>query len=220
MLAAGNRPGVVEVSRFQTRLEAEVAEVWHTKMLRALGAILTNGSDGGEGGGVNPTDETRRRIGAASKGRKWSSEAREKQSQRLRGRVVSEEQRKGMCKIPDEKQREVVRLYEQGFGKHAIAARLGLNASNLKSILKRFGVNMRSHAEGLTLSLTRPERLDSLRSAARMARVKRMGKDRMEVSVKELITTLLSATPRPSDRSIARRVGVSYTTVRRVRLAL
>jgi hypothetical protein len=83
------------------------------KCLKRSGVQLTNFTDGGEGGGVNPTPETRQRLStaakkrgvseacqlakvAAKKGKPLSEEQKAKQSAKQKGAVFTEEHRRNI----------------------------------------------------------------------------------------------------------------------------
>ena len=70
-------------------------EVFWISHFRLLGCDLTNSCDGGEGA-VNPSKETRSKIGAAHRGKVISSEQREKLRAANLGKVMSCEARKKM----------------------------------------------------------------------------------------------------------------------------
>lgn len=97
LLSEGVRPFMVIVDSFQTDEQALEAERRWIPHYRASGADLTNATEGGEGmAGYTPTDETRKRLGDARRGKPQSKECIEKRAARLRGMKRTEEQRKRM----------------------------------------------------------------------------------------------------------------------------
>jgi len=101
--------GWIECSNDETAFELEKGII---KCLRRMGVILTNFTDGGEGG-KNPTEETRHRLSeaakkrgvsekchqariAAKKGKPLSEEQKQKQSEAMKGKKFTEEHRRNI----------------------------------------------------------------------------------------------------------------------------
>lgn len=93
------------------------------------------------GGGVNiPTEETRRKISKANKGRKWTKEQKKACSERQKGRVISEEAKEHM------RQAQIGRKHSEETKKKISEANKGKNVSDeTKAKLSEAAKNRFSH---------------------------------------------------------------------------
>lgn len=91
---ADNGSVLIEAIRFVPISDADAAEVQEIANARKSGCDLLNQTIGGIGmTGFRPSDETRRKIGAAATGRRLSHQQKERIRLFMRGRVVSDETR-------------------------------------------------------------------------------------------------------------------------------
>jgi len=88
--ARGLMPGIFEIESVSDE-QADGAERFWIAYFKYIGADLTNGTDGGEGG--SPTPEVRARLSSANLGKTHSAEVRAKISSTSRGRKKSEDTR-------------------------------------------------------------------------------------------------------------------------------
>jgi hypothetical protein len=87
LLDRGMQVSIVVLEEVDDRGDWEEAERFWIASFRAMGMPLLNLTDGGEGtAGIRRSDETRRRIGDAQRGRKLSPERCKRMSEAFRGR--------------------------------------------------------------------------------------------------------------------------------------
>jgi hypothetical protein len=87
----GDRPILRQIQRLSAS-EAPSSEKYWIRHFREAGCPLVNSTDGGEGSlGVVVSDETRRKLSLAHKGRSFSPEHSRKISESLKGRKFTEE---------------------------------------------------------------------------------------------------------------------------------
>ena len=98
LACVGKKPEIVSIERFDSEDECYAAEIEWIRVCRASGKRLTNLKDGGSGprGRMAPrvfrhTEEAKRKIAEASRGRPQSEETRLKRSRSMTGLIRSDE---------------------------------------------------------------------------------------------------------------------------------
>lgn len=153
LLSEGLRP-VLQILETVDDVDANEAERNWIAAYRWLGARLTNGTDGGDGGAI--TDPAARaRISAAHFGVKRSSETRAKQSASARERCADPAERERLrsisnrkppisrgtantnAKLTEESVKEMRRLHKEGVVGVELARRFGVTPQNVSYIVRR-----------------------------------------------------------------------------------
>lgn len=137
--SAPKNPARIRIQYWADEAEAFEMEKWYIRFWGRKDngtGILRNLTDGGEGlTGLILSEEHRRKIGEAQRGRKHSEETRRKRSEALRGRVFSEETLLKMReaqlgkKFSEERRRKNVRTWSEESRRKLSAANRGRKIS-------------------------------------------------------------------------------------------
>lgn len=95
LLSQGREPAIIEVDRISSHDDWAALERYWIHHLRQIGASLTNHTEGGEGWhGHRHSEESKRKIAAAHRGRTVSPETRQRLRERHLGKRLSEQHKR------------------------------------------------------------------------------------------------------------------------------
>jgi predicted GIY-YIG superfamily endonuclease len=94
LLAKDQKAEMYIIEKYETAEKLPQAEIGLIEYYKSIGCNLTNATKGGDGGYHQMSEETKIKIGLASKGRKYSDEHKKKLSLSMKGHFMSEEREK------------------------------------------------------------------------------------------------------------------------------